>query len=295
MNRRDGDVGLAAIERPPATRPPRRRAWGRLSVRTVGRLVRVALVAIGVLGPLVHDHQEREPPPDRPAAPSPALFGLVASTASASDRAAGPTFPAPDRPVAGIVSPEYSDEKTRDAHGEAERVMDRLGIKPPQRVADIGAGLGYYTVRLARRLGSGATIYATDVQAEYLDRLGARLRREGIGSVQLILGLPRDPRLPPRSVDVAILSHMYHEIENPYEFLYRLRSALAPGARVAIIDVDRPTADHGIPPGLLRCELAAVGYRQVDFAWLAPADGYLAVFTLPETPPPVEAIRPCRQ
>ncbi|MGH7397143.1 MAG: class I SAM-dependent methyltransferase, partial [Candidatus Rokuibacteriota bacterium] len=206
----------------------------------------------------------------------------LAWAAPAQDRLGVAGFPAPDRPVAGIVSPEYSDEKTRDGHGEAERVMDRLGIKPPQRVADIGAGLGYYTVRIARRLGSGATVYATDVQAEYLDRLRARLAREGIRGVTVMLGLPRDPRLPLHSVDVAILSHMYHEIENPYEFLYRLQPSLAPGARVGIVDMDRPTSDHGTPPRLLRCELAAVGYRQLDFVSLAPADGYLAVFARPE-------------
>jgi len=219
----------------------------------------------------------------------------LAWAAPAQDRLGVAGFPAPDRPVAGIVSPEYSDEKTRDGHGEAERVMNRLGIEPPQRVADIGAGLGYYTVRIAGRLGSGATIYATDVQPEYLDRLRARLAREGIGGVTLILGLPRDPRLPPNSVDVAILSHMYHEIENPFEFLHRLQPSLAPGARVGIIDVDRPTQRHGTPPALLRCELAAVGYRQLDFVWLAPADGYLAVFVRPESLPPAGAIRPCRQ
>lgn len=219
----------------------------------------------------------------------------LAWAAPAQDRLGVAGFPAPDRPVAGIVSPEYSDEKTRDGHGEAERVMNRLGIEPPQRVADIGAGLGYYTVRIAGRLGSGATIYATDVQPEYLDRLRARLAREGIGGVTLILGLPRDPRLPPNSVDVAILSHMYHEIENPFEFLHRLQPSLAPGARVGIIDMDRPTQRHGTPPALLRCELAAVGYRQLDLISLAPADGYLAVFARPESLPPAGAIRPCRQ
>jgi len=96
-------------------------------------------------------------------------------------------------------------------------------------------------------------------------------------------------------VDVAILSHMYHEIENPYEFLYRLQPSLAAGAKVAIIDMDRPTGRHGTPPALLRCELAAVGYAQLDFLPLTPADGYLAVFARPETLPPVGAIRPCRQ
>ena len=206
-----------------------------------------------------------------------------------------PGFPAPDRPVAGIISPEYSNEQTRDELGEAERVLNLLGIRPGQRVADIGAGLGYYTVRLARRLGPGATIYATDVKSEYLDQLRARLARERITGVQLIVGKPRDPGLPTDSVDVAILSHMYHEIENPYEFLYRLQPSLTPGARVGIIDMDRPTQNHGTPPALLRCELASVGYRQLDFALLSPADGYLAVFARPVNLPPAGAIRPCRQ
>ena len=206
---------------------------------------------------------------------------------------AQPRFPDPARPVAAIISPAYSDEKTRDSRGEAERAMDRLGITPGVRVADVGAGDGYYTVRLARRLGPGATIYAQDVNAAYLGRLDARLRREKIAGVKLVLGAPRDPKLPPGTVDVAILSHMYHEIENPYEFLYRLRPALAPGARIGIIDLDRRTEHHGTPPALLRCELAAVGYREVGFAALAPADGYLAIFVPPATLPPVESIKPC--
>src|SRR5260370_41502819 len=77
-----------------------------------------------------------------------ALLLLLASTIPALDRPGVLTFPPPDRPVASIVSPEYSDEKTRDGHGEAERVMDRLAIKPPQRVAGIGAGPGSRDVGL---------------------------------------------------------------------------------------------------------------------------------------------------
>ncbi len=223
------------------------------------------------------------------------VLTTVASAAQPLDTLGRPGFPAPDRPVAGIISPEYSNEQTRDAHGEAERVLNLLGIRPGQRVADIGAGLGYYTIRIARRLGPNATIYATDVKSKYLDQLKARLAKERITGVQLILGLPRDPRLPTDSVDVAILSHMYHEIENPYEFLYRLQPSLTLGARVGIIDMDRPTQSHGTPPALLRCELAAVGYRQLDFVLLSPADGYLAIFARPPNLPPATAIKPCRQ
>ena len=170
--------------------------------------------------------------------------------------ALGQAFPAPGRPVAPIVSPAYTSEDTRDQAGEAERVMNRLGIRPGLRVADIGAGHGYYTVRLIR-------------------------------------GEPGDPTLPAASVDIAILAHVYHELANPYEFLYRLRPALAAGGRLAIVDVDKPTQEHGTPPALVRCELAAVGYQQTDFVFLAPADGYLAVFVPPDRLPPVTAIKPC--
>lgn len=220
---------------------------------------------------------------------------LFACKTSVPPNQGGLRFPLPDRPVAKIVTSAYSTEEKRDANGEAERVMDRLGIRPGVRVADIGAGDGYYAVRLARRLGSSGTIFAQDVEAKYVKRLQERMRREGIAGVKLILGLPRDPKLPPNSIDVAILSHMYHEIENPYEFLYRLRPGLAPGAHVGVIDNDKPTQDHGTPPALLRCEMMAVGYRQVDFVDLAPADGYLAVFTPPDSLPRPESIVPCKQ
>lgn len=242
----------------------------------------------------------RGPRAARRAAPALACVALLlgALGSGGCQRAAPPVhdglrFPAPQRPVAAVISPAYSSESARDAAGEATRVMDRLGLAPGLRVADIGAGDGYYTVRLARRLGSESAVLATDVEPRYLEGLRTRLAREGIDGVTLIHGGARDPRLPPASVDVVLLSHVYHELENPYEFLWRLLPALRPGARVAIIDVDRPTRDHGTPPALLRCELAAVGYRQTDFASLAPAEGYLAVFTPPPAPPPVASIRPC--
>jgi SAM-dependent methyltransferase len=220
---------------------------------------------------------------------------IVASWGLCDAGAQTARFPPADRPVAPIITPAYSTEATRDAHGEAERVLSRLSVKPGMRVADVGAGDGYYTVRLAKRLGPGAAIYAEDVTQAYLDRLTARLTREHITGVTFVHGTPADPRLPAQSIDLALLAHMYHEVEQPYEFLYRLHGALAPGGRVAIIDNDKPTESHGTPPALLRCELAAVGYREVDFLLLAPADGYLAVFAPPEALPRPEDIRPCRR
>lgn len=218
-----------------------------------------------------------------------ALVALLGVVGAADSR-----FPHVERAVAPIISSAYSTEEERDRRGESERVLKRLGVAPGMRVADIGAGDGYYTVRLARRLGPGATIYAQDVSEPHLARLAERLTREAITGVTLVHGTAADPRLPARSIDLAILAHVYHEIEHPYEFMYRLHPALASGGRVAIVDNDRPPHEHGIPPALLRCELAAVGYRRIDLVSLRPADGYLAVFAPPATLPRPEDIRPCR-
>jgi SAM-dependent methyltransferase len=212
----------------------------------------------------------------------------------AAQRAGAPAFPAPDRPVAPIVSPSWNSETARDREGEARQVFDLLGLRSGMRVADIGAGSGYYTVRLAQRLGPGSVVYAEDIEATYLAQLQGRLEREGVRGVTLVLGGAADPELPPASVDVALLSHMYHEIADPYEFLYNLAGAIAPGGRVAVVDVDRSIARHGTPAALLRCEMAAMGYRELSTARLAEGAGYLAVFSVPAHPTEPGRIRVCR-
>src|SRR5688500_12206545 len=139
------------------------------------------------------------------------------------------SFPAPSRPVADIVTDTWSSEDARDGAGEAERVMQLLGVGPGMRVADVGAGSGYYVARLSPRVGPTGRVYAQDIVADYLAKLGDRVRREGLGNVTLVLGDPHDPRLPRDSVDLALLVHMYHEVEQPYGLLYNLRPALRRG------------------------------------------------------------------
>ena len=102
---------------------------------------------------------------------------------------------------------------------------------------------------------------AQDIEPDYLARLRQRVSREGLANVTLVLGEAHDPRLPPRSVDLALLVHMYHEIAQPFGFLHNLAPAMRPGGRVAILD-RRPRRPHGTPHALLSCEFAAVGYRE---------------------------------
>ena len=205
----------------------------------------------------------------------------------------GSAFPAPSRPVAAIVSDRWSDETSREAVGEADTVIRLSGLAPGMTAADIGAGEGYYTVKLARAVGPTGEVIAQDIIPGVAQALDRRVRREGLGNVRVLMGGPDDPHLPPGSVDRAYLVHMYHEIEQPYALMWRLHDALKPGARVAIVDSNRPTSQHGTPPALLRCELEAVGYRQVGFHDLGKAGGYLALFEpRPDRPAPA-AIRIC--
>lgn len=206
-------------------------------------------------------------------------------------------FPDPIRPVAPVVSDRWRAEDERERVGEAARVIAWLGIQPGMTVADLGAGSGYYAVRLAAEVGPGGRVLAQDVMPEYLARLRDRVTRAGLSNVSVGLGEAGDPRLPQRSTDVAILIHMYHEIGQPFALLANLVPALRPGGRVGILDVDDATERHGTPRALLTCELAASGYRQVAFHWLLtqpPRSEYLAVFEPPASAPPPESIRACR-
>ena len=183
-------------------------------------------------------------------------------------------FPRPERPVADIVSSIWHREKERDAAGEPRQLVRLLGIKSGMTVADIGAGSGYYVVRLAPIVGPKGRIIAEDVVPEYLQNLRNRVRALGLQNVTISLGEPHDPRLPAHSLDAAILVHMYHEIAQPYGLLYNLVPALKPSARVGIVDAIGPTSEHGTPPSLLRCELAAVGYREIGLAVKFPVLGH---------------------
>lgn len=204
-------------------------------------------------------------------------------------------FPAPTRPISSIVSPQWSDEATRDAAHEADTVMALVGIRPGMAVADIGAGSGYYVARMARRVGPQGLVYGEDIMPRYLRYLRERVDRDELGNVRLVLGDPHDPRLPKAGVDIVTMIHMYHEIEQPFGLLTNLVPALRPGARIAILDMNRRTDQHGTPPALLRCELEAVGYQQQSFHDLG-VDGYVAIFSAPSAvnvPALGAAVRKC--
>lgn len=223
-------------------------------------------------------------------------LGLLAGCSGAKDADRPETsrdFPRAWRPVSELSGNEFGNEDQRDNLGEAEVVMDLARIKAGTTVADIGAGEGYYTVRLAERVGSKGRVLAQDIDPGAIQRLGQRVERERLDNVSIKTGAPDDPRLPANSFDRVFLVHMYHEVSEPYAFLWRLRPALRQGGQVIVVDVDRPTDRHGMPPSLLFCEFQAVGFRLVEFVRRPELNGYYAQFEAVGPRPEAGAIKPC--
>ena len=224
-----------------------------------------------------------------------ALIVLLAGCAKAPDEPrTADGFPQAARPVAKVVSGSWSNEPDRDRKSEAESVMRAAGVKKGMTVADIGAGEGYYTIRLAAKVGSKGRVLAEDIVPLFHDRLAQRVYRDQLDNVSVRLGLPADPRLPPGSFDRIFMVHMYHEIDEPYEFLWNLRPALAPEGLVAVVDADRPTQAHGTPPALLDCEFGQVGYKLVARKPMPQAGGYLALFKVEGPRPQPRDMRACK-
>jgi ubiquinone/menaquinone biosynthesis C-methylase UbiE len=204
-------------------------------------------------------------------------LALLALAACRGDERQRSTFPEPQRPVSPIVSSRYLNEDSRDSVGEAERVMELADIGPGMYVADIGAGEGYYTVRLSPLVGDRGRVLAQDIVPQTIHELARRVHRERLDNVALKLGQPNNPLLPEASFDRVLMIHMYHEIQRPSEFLWHLRGALKRGGRVVVVDADRPTDRHGTPSRMLVCEFNAVGYELSRFERL-DAESYFAQF-----------------
>ncbi len=228
-----------------------------------------------------------------------ACLGLSAcdrlSPKQGSQDPAASDFPRADRAVAPIISTRWATEEARDRLHEADQVMNWAGVKPGMTVADIGAGEGYYSVRLAKRVGAHGRVLAEDIVAEVIDALGHRVTSENWANVSVKLGTPDNPKLPAASFDRVFMVHMYHEITEPYAFLWHLYPALKTKGEVIVLESDRPTDHHGTPPELLRCEFAAIGFVEVAMVPRPASGGYLARFVQGAgRPTDPDKIVPCR-
>jgi ubiquinone/menaquinone biosynthesis C-methylase UbiE len=139
-------------------------------------------------------------------------------------------------PVMGWQGADWLERSERLEEESPDQAIRLLKIQKGASVADIGAGSGYMTVRLAAQVGSAGRVYANDVQPQMLEMLRRRLERQKIANVTLIQGDIDDPKLPPASVDLELMVDVYHELSRPQAMLRHLRDALKPGGRLALLE-----------------------------------------------------------
>jgi cyclopropane fatty-acyl-phospholipid synthase-like methyltransferase len=172
------------------------------------------------------------------------------------------------------------EEQGRDEKLQIQRVLDILHVSPGKSVADIGAGGGWLTVRAAKRVGEDGRVYAEDINPAAVKAIEGRAAKEHLPQVRAVLGLPDDPKLPPDVLNAVVLLKVYHEIARPEEFMKRLQSSLAPGARIGIIDRNGNGTDHGLKQSIVEREMDEAGFREIEHYDFTKADGqdYFLVF-----------------
>ncbi|HYP01603.1 MAG TPA: class I SAM-dependent methyltransferase [Pyrinomonadaceae bacterium] len=170
-----------------------------------------------------------------------------------------------DRPTSDPYTGSLSifEDAKREEKLQINRVMDVLQIKEGSRVADIGAGSGWFTVRAARRVGARGAVYAVEINEEYLKHIAGRAEQEKLANIRTVLGREDDPLLPARSVDAVLILKTYHEIAEPIRLMRNLRRALAPGALVGIIDRNGAGDDHGLDDKKVISEMERAGFALV--------------------------------
>ena len=174
----------------------------------------------------------------------------------------------------------------RDLWQLPDEIMDTLGIAEGSVVADIGAGGGWFTIRLARRVGANGIVYAEDIQPQMLEATMRRVAREGLGNVRRVMGTSADPRLPAGAIDAALIVDTYHEFDNPDALLRNIAKSLKPNGRVGVVDFKRdglgpgPALEDRVDPEQVVRDAEAAGLRLVRRETFLPYQ-FLLVFSRP--------------
>lgn len=157
----------------------------------------------------------------------------------------------------------------RDAWQKPDRIMDALGIADGSTVADLGAGGGWFTIRLARRVGPNGLVYAEDIQTQMLEATSRRVAREGLQNVRAVLGTPSDPRLPDGKLDAVLIVDAYHEMEDPVSLLRNVRRTLKPTGRIGVVDYKKdgggpgPPLEDRVDPEVILRDATAAGLQLI--------------------------------
>jgi len=177
-----------------------------------------------------------------------ALTFAVAAAVAAQQAGVHPISGRRFAPTMGVEGADWLDRSERDLEENPDRAIDVLKIEKGATVADVGAGSGYMTVKLSKKVGPQGKVYATDIQQGMLDLLNKRLVKSKITNVTTVLGTQDDPRLPPDALDLVIMVDVYHELSQPQVMLGKIRASLKSGGRLVLLEYRKEDPDVPIRP-----------------------------------------------
>ncbi len=190
------------------------------------------------------------------------------------------------REIAQVMGPGgilWLERPERAGEEQPQLTIDALGIEPGQTVADLGAGSGYYSFRIAPLVGRSGKVLAIDIEPQMLEAIAQRAQREHVSNVATVRSSAQDPNLAPGSVDLLFMVDVYHELEYPYEMMTKVRTALKRGGRVALIEYRAEDPEVAIKPlhkmteRQVRREMQAAGFKHVKTVRTLPLQ-HLLVF-----------------
>jgi SAM-dependent methyltransferase len=170
-------------------------------------------------------------------------------------------------PVMGVGGADWLDRSERESEENPEGALDAIGIKPGMVVADVGAGTGYMSLRLAKRVGPSGKVYSEDVQPEMLRRLRQNAAEAKLDNIQTVLGGEADPKLPPDALDLILLVDVYHEFSQPQKMLRKMRESLKSDGRLVLLEYRKEDpsipirAEHKMSVAEVKLEVEAEGFH----------------------------------
>jgi predicted methyltransferase len=211
-------------------------------------------IVLWVVSALLIGGQTTRPDQTRKPSPTPA----ATATPTPETRIDRPT----SEPYTGGLS--IFEDPNRAENLQIDRVMDLLGIRAGSAVADIGAGSGWFTVRAAQRVGPTGTVYAVDINDEYIKHIQSRAEKEGFANIRTVLGKEDGPLLAEGSVDSILVLKTYHEFSKPINMLLAMRKAMRKDALLGIIDKNGEGDDHGLDAEKVIEEAERAGFALVS-------------------------------
>jgi SAM-dependent methyltransferase len=178
--------------------------------------------------------------------------------------------PITGRHYAGVMGPAGADwlvRPEREAEEQPDAALDAIGLVKGSVVADVGAGAGYMTWRLAERVGPTGKVYANDVQQKMLDLLRKNMEQRKLVNVEAVLGALDDPKLPPAAIDLVLLVDVYHEFSEPQLMLRHIRESLRPDGRLVLLEyrAEDPKVpirpEHKMTVAQAKAEVEPEGFR----------------------------------